>query len=439
MKSVSALRTALLLLPLLLATRPAAAGANEDLLRAARAGDTAQLALALMHGADANAAGEQGISALMYAAASGHPEAVQQLLDAHARLDTRAGRIGVTALRIAVAAGSADAARVLLAAGADRNETDANGSRLLFAAAGNGRPELLELFLVPGEDVNYKRKAGGYTALDAALESQHWTAAEYLLAHGATLAASVTGREQALPRLLELEPVVKPGTLSLVQTVDLPSPALFRAVLAQGARTDITDEQGNTLLMLAARHHHVTALAALLGAGLDANARNAAGDTALAIAAGKSEYELMVVGIGLALSQDQTSVSRLVFRPAQNSSESAATARRLEAARLLLGAMADPNAADRGGDTPLHQATRTGDAELVALLLSAGARVNARDAAGSTPLLLAARYGLQDIVVTLLAARADPAITDGDGHTALELAQAGHHDAVARLLAPRLN
>ena len=224
--------------------------------------------------------------------------------------NTRMGRNSITALRIAVAAGSPEIARRLLAAGADRDETDANGSRLLFAAAGNGKIELLDLFLTPAEDVNYKRKAGGYTALDAALESRHWAAAEYLLAHGATLSASVTGRDEALLKLLELEPVVKPGTMSLVQAVDLPSPGLFRAVLAQGARTDIVDAAGNNLLMLAARRHHITALTALLGAGLDANARNAAGDTALTIAAGKSEYELMVVGIGLALSQDQTSLTQ---------------------------------------------------------------------------------------------------------------------------------
>jgi ankyrin repeat protein len=375
----------------------------------------------------------------MYSAASGHPEVVQRLLDAHARVDARAIR-GITALRIAVAAGSPDAARRLLAAGADRNEVDENGSRLLFAAAGNGSVELMELFLAPGEDINYKRKAGGYTALDAALEGQRWAAAEYLLAHGATLAASVTGREDALLKLLELEPVVKRGTMSLVQTVELPSAALFRLVLSQGALTSFTDEGGNNLLMLAAKRHHVTALHALLAAGLDANARNAAGDTALAIAAGKSEYELMVVGIGLALGQDQTSLTRLIFRPAQKSMESAATARRLEAAKLLLSAMADPNAADRGGDTPLLEATRSGDVELVAMLIAAGASVDKRNDTGSAPLLLAAQFGMREIAATLIGAHADAGVQDGEGRTPRQLAEAAGHKAIVDLLeGARLN
>jgi len=428
------MHVALCMLPLLLAARMASADANADLLEAAEHGDVRQLDSALAHGAMVDASDEHGITALMFAAASGHPQAAQRLLDAHAQVDVRTGRNHITALRIAVAAGSPEIARRLLAAGADRDETDANGSRLLFAAAGNGGIELLELFLTPAEDVNYKRPAGGYTALDAALESRHWAAAEYLLAHGATLAASVAGRDQALLKLLELEPVVKPGSMSLVQAVDLPSPGLFRAVLAQGARTDFVDASGNNLLMLAAKRHHVTALAALLGAGLDANARNAAGDTALSIAAGKSEYELMVVGIGLALSQDRSTLRKLLFRPAQKSSESVSTARRLETARLLLAAKADPNAADNAGDTPLFEATRSGDAELVALLIGAGARVDSRNQDGNAPLLFASQYGLQEIVATLLHAHADPSITDSAGHTALELARTAGNQAVVHLL-----
>jgi ankyrin repeat protein len=219
-----------------------------------------------------------------------------------------------------------------------------------------------------------------------------------------------------------------------VQTVALPSPALFRAVLAQGAQTNFKDADGNTLLMLAAKRHHVTALAALLAAGLDVNARNTAGNSALAIAAGKSEYELMVVGIGLALGQDRASLTRLIFRPAQKSNESAATARRLEAAKLLLTARADPNAADGAGDTPLLHATRSGDAELVTMLIAAGARVDARNESGNAPLLLAAQFGMQEIATALVGAHADTAVTDDEGRTPLQLAQAGGFEAIARLL-----
>ncbi len=290
------------------------------------------------------------------------------------------------------------------------------------------------MFLTPGEDINRPRSSG-HTALDVALERQHWAAAQYLIEHGATLAASSTGKGEALRKLLELEPVVQPGKANpLVQVVDMPSAALFRAMLQQGASTSFIDEKGNTLLMLAARRHHVTAVEALLAAGVDVHARNAEGDTALSIVAGKSEYELVVVGLGLALGQNRDMLMRLVFRPAQKSSESPSTARRLQAARMLLAARADPNASDQGGNTPLIEATRTGDAELVSLLIDAGARVDARNETGLAPLSVAAQFGLQEIATSLIAARADLSIRDGEGRGLVELAKQGGHDRMVELL-----
>jgi ankyrin repeat protein len=405
------------------------------LMMAAEHGDTSIMRALLDAGADANALRSGGVTPLMHAAAGGDAAAVKILIDAKAKLSARATKNGMTALRAAVTTGSVESVKLLLSAGADRNEQDDSGARLLFAAAGAGSVELVELFLVAGEDVNRKRTAGGFTALDVALERQNWAAAQYLIEHGATLRASETGTSQALRKLLELEAVVQPGKANpLVQAVALPSIDLMRAVLAQGASTDFTDDKGNTPLMLAARRHHVTAVEALIAAGADVQARNAEGDTALSIAAGKSEYELIVVGLGLALGQTRDSLTRLVFRPAQKSSESEAAARRLQAARALLGAKADPNIADELGDTPLIKATRTGDAELVGLLISAGADVNARSGSGAAALLVAAQFGLEEIAATLLRADADASIQDGDGHSPIDLARKGNHQGIVQLL-----
>lgn len=304
----------------------------------------------------------------------------------------------------------------------------------LLTAAARGDVAALTRAIERGAAVNARVGDPGLTALDAALELQQWGAAEHLFAHGARLEASTTGRDRALLKLLDLAPVLHPRTRTLVQVTELPGPELFRAVLAQGASTAITDEAGNNLLMLAAKRHHVTALEALLAAGLDVNARNAEGDTALCLAAGKSEYELMAIGIGLALGPDRDALLRLIFRPAQKSAESPSTARRLEAARRLLAAMADPNSANAEGNTPLLEATRSGDSELVAMLIAAGAKVDVRNALGVAPLLTAARFGLRDVAEALVDAHADVSIRDGEGHSATELARTGGHESVARLL-----
>ena len=453
---------------LLVAAPFAAADATDDLFAAAASGDESLLARALEKGAlpdargdagitplmlsaerghagvvtallaagaDVHAARPGGITPLMHAAASGDAGLVRLLLDAGARVNERAGQNGITALRVAVATGSLDTARLLLDAGAHRDEQDDSGARLLFTAAGAGSVPLLELLLVPGEDVNHNRTEGGHTALDVALERHHWAAAQFLVEHGATLSASVTGKEGVLRKLLELEPVLQPTRAnSLVQAVEMPSAELFRAVLKQGATTSFRDEKGNTLLMLAALRHHVTGIEALLATGADVHARNAEGDTALSIAAGKSEYELIVAGIGMALGQDRESLMRVVFRPAAKSNESPSTARRLHIARLLLAARADPNAADAVGNTPLMDATRTGDAELVTLLIGAGAGVNVRNSSGAAPVLMAAQFGLQEIAQTLVAARADLTVRDADGKAAVDLARAGGHQGVVQLL-----
>jgi serine/threonine-protein phosphatase 6 regulatory ankyrin repeat subunit B len=145
------------------------------------------------------------------------------------------------------------------------------------------------------------------------------------------------------------------------------------------------------------------------------------------------------MGLGLALGHSRDSLMRLTFRPAQKSSESPASARRLQAARVLLTAHANPNAGDRDGDTPLLTATRSGDAELVGLLIAAGADVNARSKLGISPMLVAAQMGLEEIATALVGAKADLSVRDSEGHTPLELATRSGHGGIVKLLqrAPR--
>ena len=107
----------------------------------------------------------------------------------------------------------------------------------------------------------------------------------------------------------------------------------------------------------------------------------------------------------------------------------------LETTAVLLGAGADANAANELGATPLWLACVSGGGALVERLLDAGANPNAALSSGETVLMSAARAGNADAVGLLLAHSADANVAEGSrGQTALMWAVAQQHADVARML-----
>ena len=72
----------------------------------------------------------------------------------------------------------------------------------------------------------------------------------------------------------------------------------------------------------------------------------------------------------------------------------------------------------KNGNRPLHIAAQNGHLELVKFLLGAGAEVNARNAGGQTALHMATSYDLDAVVKLLNDAGADGTITNDDGFAA---------------------
>ncbi len=107
----------------------------------------------------------------------------------------------------------------------------------------------------------------------------------------------------------------------------------------------------------------------------------------------------------------------------------------LESARLLLNAGANAGAANALGATPLWLAATNGSAAMLELLLDAGADPNATLEMGETPLMIAARSGDTASIELLVDRGADVNTAERErGQTALMWAAAQQHADVARVL-----
>ena len=110
----------------------------------------------------------------------------------------------------------------------------------------------------------------------------------------------------------------------------------------------------------------------------------------------------------------------------------------VDTARLLVGAGANANAANRYGVTPLSLAAANANAAIVRLLLDAGADANATLRDGETILMAAARTGNPDAVALILSRGADVNAREQSlGETALMWAAAENHAATVTLLLDR--
>jgi ankyrin repeat protein len=215
----------------------------------------------------------------------------------------------------------------------------------------------------------------------------------------------------------------------------------------------------------AAERKDATALTLFLKAGMDADAENRRGVTALQFAAGGGDLSMMKSllkagakidgALRTAAASGQLEALNLLLSEepprAALGRALAAAGGQPAAARLLLDRGADPNASDQDGLTPLMRAARKANPEVTKLLLARGANANAaladRFAPGMTPLYYSAAGATNEDaaieVVTLLLeggaevnARAVD-VNSSEGWTPLLAAVRQKHWKIARLLIER--
>jgi hypothetical protein len=126
---------------LTLAATLSAADVNEDLLTAARAGDVASIKALLDKGASIETTTSYGQTPLFVAAMNGHEQAVQLLLEKGAKSNVRDTFYKMPMLNFVLSRKHFGVAKTLIEKGSG------NADDMLPAAAGSGRPELVQAAL----------------------------------------------------------------------------------------------------------------------------------------------------------------------------------------------------------------------------------------------------------------------------------------------------
>jgi uncharacterized protein len=211
----------------------------------------------------------------------------------------------------------------------------------------------------------------------------------------------------------DLITAVRAGDRSRVEEILSQNPAAVR----------VRDEQGNSPVLLAAYAGRTDLVMLLTRAGAQLDVFEAAatgslervrsllaqkpdlirqfshdGWTPLHLAAYFGHADLVALLLERGASLSTVSDNGIGVTPLQ----SALSARRLEAARLLLEHGADVNDGGKeGGYYPLHYAAFFGSVELAELLLSHGARTDVLTSDGLTPLAMAEQKGHQEVAELL--------------------------------------
>src|SRR5215510_11830792 len=180
----------------------------------------------------------------------------------------------------------------------------------------------------------------------------------------------------------------------------------------------------------AAERRDQAGVRALLQTGVDVNAAQVDGTTALHWAAYNDDAE--TVELLLRARANVNAVNRYSVPPLAL----ACTNGNAAIVKLLLEAGADANATMNGGETVLMLASRSGNAEAVKALLARGAKDDAGERHGQTALMWAAAEGNTAVVRTLIDAGADIKATLDSGLTPFFLAvREGRLDTVRAFLA----
>ncbi len=257
------------------------------LMAAALAGATDNARFLIKKGALVNAQDNEGRAPLIYAVQSGKANIVELLLDKGADVNAVDDRKGETALMYAACEGDADIVQVLLDGRAEVNAMAKNGETPLECSVLGGYTDAARLLLDGGADMDSKNLA----LLEAASRG-NTDMIELLVSKGADVNAENNDGDSVLKSVVSKNKVnMAVVRLLLDEGADIKSALRYavchgkawvvETMISMGEDMRVRYGDGETALMVAATCGNPHIVGLLLDAGVDINAKNKYGHTAL--------------------------------------------------------------------------------------------------------------------------------------------------------------
>lgn len=366
-------------------------------------------------------------SLLHLAIAGGQSEVVKLLFDRGVDVNAKTAK-GTTPLHLAAENGNLEIARMLVGHGADLHAMQYvkpffshKPKTPLHVAAANGQVEIIKFLLEAGVNVDvrgHRNDLSGDTPLHLAAYFGHLDAVKILLHAGAEVNASASSKPGDCTPLYMA--IGSNSGVKVGRAIDV-----ARLLVTNGADVNYTDDEGDTLLHIAADAGRKSIVDFLITSGAQLNSRDSSGNTPLHRVVpppsgnGSSKtppgpdyvdtLEVLIAngaGVNIRNNLDQTALHmaaktelkefleillqagadiNAIDNNFQSPLHAAVEAERLENVQILLAAGADPDAGPPGEEKPLHVAIFNSDVQMVKALLAAGAYVNAKYM-GQTPL-----------------------------------------------------